>query len=368
MSVVDRYLTRSGHAPLNIVFHVLVRSASGYDGHPSGLDKIWDALVSQSARWVSAELDCPLAFFDSRKAAAFARLQSLDIDAFGEDIEGCQPVLFFQQSPIRALALRGEWTIPHGDLRWPAAWRPTRLELQYIDSDSILRLLSAFAPRLERLIVHREQQYGLFAPSMTGAVRMPALRAIELISPGSDAFLIDAPKLTEVALRGHNYFAPDDTLDALFVRDRCTQLTSLTLDDVMYDVASAVRLLETMPALSHLSLSARNTTSADEPPSSDMVSVTLLGHLTRDEARPESLALLPALQHLELNARCDLYTIAYRVEFAAPGMAMLRSRLRAGHDGVHELRPLESFKSDMEELTLDRAGAELAYLDMHSGK
>ncbi|KAL1728190.1 hypothetical protein EV714DRAFT_274910 [Schizophyllum commune] len=367
VSVVDRYLTRSGHAPLQIVV-VVSGCTSHYDtGHPSGLDKTWDALVSESARWVSAELDCPLAFFDSRKAAAFPRLQSLDIDVFGDDIEGCHPITFFQQSPIRALALRGEWTIPHGDLRWPAAWRPTRLELQYIESGSVLPILSAFAPTLERLIVHREQQYGLFAPSMTSAVSMPALRAIELISPGSDAFLIDAPKLTEIAMRGHNYFAPDDTLDALFVYDRCTQLTSLTLDDVMYDVASAVRLFETMPALSRLSLSARNTTSVDEPPSSDMVSVTLLGHLRRDEARPESLALLPALEHLELNARCDLYTIAYRLELVAPGMAMLRSRLRAGNDGVHDLRHLESFKSDMEELTLDRARAELACLDLHPG-
>ncbi|KAL1688675.1 hypothetical protein GGG16DRAFT_104264 [Schizophyllum commune] len=362
VSVVDRYLTRSGHAPLKIVFHVLVQSASGYDGHPSGLDKTWDALVSASARWVSAELDCPLAFFDSRKAAAFPRLQSLDIDAFGDDIrEGCHPVLFFQQSPIRALALRSEWTIPHGDLRWPAAWRPTRLELQYIESGSILPILSAFAPRLERLIVHREQQFGLFAPSMTGAVRIPALRAVEIISPGSETFLIDAPKLTEIVVRGHNYLTPDDTLDNFSIRDRCMQLTSLTLDDVMYDATSAVRLFATMPALSRLSLSARNT-SADEPPSSDMVGVTLLERLTRDEARPESLALLPALQHLELNARCDLYTIAYRVELVVPGMAMLRSRLRAGHDGVHDLRPLESFKSDMEELTLERARAELAYL------
>ncbi|KAI5892370.1 uncharacterized protein SCHCODRAFT_02748600 [Schizophyllum commune H4-8] len=367
VSIVARYLIRSGHAPLQIVFHVIVRSASGYRDHPSSLSKTWDALVSASARWVSAELVCSLAFFDSRSAASFPRLQSLDIKAFGADTEGCHPVLFFQQSLIRALALRGDCTTPQGDLRWPDAWRPTRLEVQYIDSDSIPSILSAFASTVEHLIVYRERRYGLYGPPRTAGVRMPALRAVEIISPASEVILIDAPKLTEIVLRGHYYFAPDPTLDALFVRDRCMQLTSLTLDNVVYAVTSAVCLFKTMPALSHLSLSARKI-GEDEPSSSDMVSVTLLWHLTRDHTRPESLDFLPALQHLELNARCDLYTIAYRVELVAPGMAMLRSRLRAGHDGIHDLRPLESFKSDMEELTLDRARAELAYHDLHSAK
>ncbi|KAL1740718.1 hypothetical protein HDZ31DRAFT_67661 [Schizophyllum fasciatum] len=350
--VIDAYLTRSAGAPLTIVFEAGNQGALEYA-------PCWSRLVQESARWESADVSCPLAFFSQPMIPpSFARLQSLNLvvthaPTVSHDFDA---TTYFSTAPIRKLSIQGERALPCDAKEWPTAWQPSYLQIWDIPVNQVGHILEAFAPCVQQLSVLRDP-WDTDSPHPDTEVELPLLHTLDVIRGATPAFYVNPPNLKEVILYESCSSAPHadiPALEALLARNPSVRLTSLTLNALPVSGHRALELLETLPALEYLCLGARDTDS-DEPPSTDVVGPHMLLSLTRSRSRSQSLALLPRLEHLEVITRHGLYSSLYRSRLEMPIILMLCSRLQPIAQEERDLQTLLAFECDIEGVTLARA-------------
>ncbi|TRM64061.1 hypothetical protein BD626DRAFT_382960, partial [Schizophyllum amplum] len=310
--LIQEELMRTAQAPLHVLMNF-----GGEDPMPSASmaleqnwnEDLWDILCAQSNRWSSVWLcRIPYMVYDDLAERPMPLLRTLKLD-FHSPLygEACQLPLAVFSGASNLREVHAAYAETPITLVLPSAWAVlTNIDIS-ADSERCPELtpcLPAILARCDTLRVCRltTRYFGTLAePPVTP---LPALEELDLKDGAiSVCRLISTPTLRIAKLRwgvGRNGPCDMQAFTAMVQRSSAWRtLYSITLSSLDVAPCTVIDCLRYLPHLTDLCIENNwhRTSTSRHPP---LVSTTLVQALTRNDAKPDTIGLLPRLIHLEL--------------------------------------------------------------------